>query len=253
MKKWALFLAGALLCLSSAVLLAQTVTIAVGNYPPYTSMNDPQARLAQRLAKEAFALEGIRVIYRYYPWSRCYREAEQGRVDATLPWFHSKRRDRIFLFSKEPLFRVTDVFFHLKSLDFHWKNFADLKRYRLGGTLGYYDTELLEQHGLTLDTVTHEKLNFEKMFLGRIDAYPTSLKVGGYLIHNLFTPSVATRFTYNPKPLDQANVYAMFSRSTTRGLALRNAFDKGLKRLKLSGRYAVIMGGNGSEPPLRKR
>lgn len=221
---------------------AKTITIAVGSWPPFTSHSEPKARIAQQIASAAFALESIRVVYRYYPWSRCYLEAKVGHVDATLPWFFTKKRDHDFLFSKEPLIRVKDVFFHLKKLHFHWRDFADLKKYRLGGTLGYYDTELLEKHGLFVDTVPEEKLNFQKMLWGRIDAYATSLDVGNFIIHTLFSPSVAARFTHSSKPLDEANGFVLFSRRIPNGPALQRAFDQGIQQLRQSGRYQEILG-----------
>lgn len=232
----------ALLLLSTPV-WAQTVTVAVGNWPPYTSEQDPQARIAQQIATEAFALEGVRVIFHYCPWIRCYREAEEGSVDATLPWFHSKKRDKVFLFSSQPLFRIKDVFFHLKGSHFRWEHLDDLKKYRLGGTLGYYDTDFLEAHGLTLDKVSDERLNFKKMLAGRIDAYATSLSVGTFLIHELFTPATAARFTHSPKPLDEKSVFVMFSRKSPKGLLLRRKFDQGFRKLKASGRYNAIFAG----------
>lgn len=223
--------------------LAETITIAVGEWPPYTSEHDPQARIAQNLVSEAFALEGINVAYRYCPWIRCYREAKEGHVDATLPWFYSKKRATAFLFSREPLLRIKDVFFYLKGRDFHWNSIADLKRYRLGGTLGYYDTGFLEASGLTLDVVSSEQLNFRKILRGRIDAYPTSLKVGTYLIHRLFSPAIAARFTHSSKSLDEKRAFVMFPRSAANGFALRRSFDRGLKKLKATGRYDAILDG----------
>lgn len=220
---------------------AETITVAVGNWPPFTSENNPQAGIAQKIATEAFALEGVSVIYHYCPWIRCYREAAKGYVDATLPWIQSKARSKPFIFSEEPLFHIKDVFFYLKENSFHWTSFLDLKRYRLGGTLGYYDTDLLEAHGLTLDTVSNERLNFKKMLVGRIDAYATSLTVGTYLIHHIFDPTTAAQFTYSPKPLAENPVFIMFSRKSHKGIFLRHKFDQGFKKLKASGRYKAII------------
>jgi len=225
----------------SRAVAAETITVAVGEWPPYTSQDNPDARLAQRVATAAFALEGIQVAYRYYPWKRCYVEVKEGRVVATLPWFHSEKRDQTFLFSREPLTHDKEVFFYLKRRNFHWNNFADLKGYRVGATLGYYDTELLEQNGIPLDKVADEKLNFEKMAIGRIDVYATGLAVGNYLIHKLYSPATAALFTHDPKPLHEDNTFVMFSRRAPNAASLRDRFDRGLRALKASGRYAEIL------------
>ena len=110
MKRFLPALLSVLISFSSG-LWARTVTIAVGDWPPYTSTDLPQARLAQTIASEAFALEGIDVVYRYCPWLRCYVEARKGNVDATLPWFRSEKRDKAFIFSQEPLLPITEGVF----------------------------------------------------------------------------------------------------------------------------------------------
>ena len=79
------------------------------------------------------------------------------------------------------------------------------------------------------------------MLRGRIDAYATSLTVGQYLIRKRFSPEVAARFTYNPKPLDNNQAFVMFARNRPDSLPLSRAFDRGLQALKKSGRYAQIL------------
>ncbi len=239
MNKAALCAVALLLSLPRAF-AAETVTIAVGEWPPYTSKQDPNARIAQQIASAAFAQQGIQVKYAYYPWKRCYAEVRAGHVAATLPWFRSGKRDKAFLFSQEPLTHNREVFFYLKPLHFHWGNYGNLKQYRIGATLGYYDTDLLAQQGLPLDKVSDERLNFEKMLVGRIDIYATGRDVGTYLINTLFPPATAARFTYDPKPLHEANTFVMFSRKRSDSLSLRDRFDRGLRALKASGRYDAI-------------
>lgn len=240
MKKTATLIGVVLLFLYRPV-TAETVTIAVGEWPPYTSQVNPSAQLAQKVVTAAFLLEGVHVEYRYYPWKRAYVEVMQGHVDATFPWYRSKARSEAFLFNHEPLLHGQEVFFHLKSLDFHWNSFDDLKQYRVGGTLGFFDTSLLEQHGVTVDKVSSEEQNFEKMLRGRLDVYATTREVGYYLIHKLFSPAQAALFTHDPKPLHEADAFVMFSRKIPQSEALISTLDRGLRRLKASGRYGEIL------------
>ena len=222
---------------------AETVSVAVGDWPPYTSEHDPNGKIAQTLVSSAFALEGVEVVYHYYPWKRCSAEVESGRVAATLPWYRNEDRMKRFLFNTEPLFDDQEVFFYLKGLNFHWDKIQDLKPYRVGGTIGYYDTDLLEKHGIAVDKVDYEKLNFEKMLAGRIDVYPTTIDVGYYLISKMFPPAKAKLFTYDPKPLHSASLFVMFSRKAPEAGALIEKLDRGLRKLKANGRYAEIMQG----------
>ncbi|WP_097461469.1 substrate-binding periplasmic protein [Mangrovitalea sediminis] len=240
MKKTATLIGVVLLFLYRSV-AAETVTIAVGEWPPYTSQVVPSAQVAQKIVTAAFLLEGVHVEYRYFPWKRAYVEVRQGHVDATFPWYKSKARTEAFLFNHEPLLHGQEVFFHLKTLDFRWRGFDDLKRYRVGGTLGFFDTSLLEQHGVAVDKVSSEEQNFEKMLRGRVDVYATTREVGYYLIHKLFSPTQAALFTHDPTPLHEADAFVMFSREIPQSEALISKLDRGLRMLKASGRYGEIL------------
>ena len=230
------------LALSAAPVFAvDTVRLAVGEWVPYTSEVHPEGRMLQTVVTEAFKLEGVSVVYGYFPWKRSYIQAEMGEYDGTFPWNKTPERVKAFHFPKLSLVKDESVFFHLKSTPFDWQTLQDLKKFRVGVTLGYKEEISFKEQGILAEVVPTEELNFRKMLLGRIDVYQTSKSVGYSTINAMFSPEEAKLFTHHPKPVSQGEYFVLFSKKTPRGQELAAKFDEGLKKLKASGAYAKIM------------
>jgi len=218
------------------------IVLAIGEWPPYTSASlNKKDKIAEMIVKEAFNLEGVEVKYEYFPWKRAYVSVLRGDYAGTFPWIKTKEREQQFFLSKEPILKNKEVFFHLKSLDFDWNTFDDLKKYSIGGTLGYYQAEFLESKGLKIEFVTREELNFKKLLKKRIDTSTSTLIVGYNIINKLFPPQVSHLFTHHPKPLLTYSMHMLISKKNPNGKKLIEVFDRGLKRLKSTGRYSEIL------------
>ena len=227
--------------LSTTAFANEVVKLAIGEWAPYTSSTDPNGKIAETIVKEAFQLENIDIELSYYPWKRSYMLANTGKSDGTFPWTMSDKRATDFIISKEPIIQTKTVFFHLKSLDFDWNNYEDLKKYKIGGTLGYLDIEILEKQGLKIDVVSKEFLNYKKILAGRIDIYPGTFIVGYDMIYKEFAPEKAALFTNHPKSLREKPMYLFISKNIDNGQELADKFDSGMKKLKESGRYDEII------------
>lgn len=219
----------------------ETITLAIGDWPPYTSEKNMNAKIAEAIVSEVFKLENIDVIYRYHPWKRSYKMVKYGKYVGTFPWSYKKYREGEVIFCKEPLFKSKTVFFHLKSLDFKWETFDDLKKYKIGGVLGFSSVNLLDSKGIKLQLVTKETLNFKKLLIKRIDICPTTFMVGYATINDLYKPDKAALFTNNPKPLSEENMFLLISKKIPNGQQIADSFDIGLKKLKDSGKYDEII------------
>ncbi|WP_191599937.1 substrate-binding periplasmic protein [Marinomonas algicola] len=225
----------------SALMAKNTVTFYIGEWPPYTSEDHTKEYLAEVLVEESFHNQGYSVRFEYHPWKRGFSSVNLGNVDGTFPWYKTQQREKQFILSKEALFREKQVFFHLKSTDFQWETYDDLKAYQVGGTVGYYDTTLLEENGVNVFVTTDERFNFKMLMAGRIDAYPSGSLVGYEVIKSLFSPEEATLFTTHPKVIKEGGMHVLFSKQTQDGQELADAFDRGIRRLKASGRYKEIL------------
>ncbi|MBF0203500.1 MAG: transporter substrate-binding domain-containing protein [Desulfamplus sp.] len=230
---------GSLTC--STVFANKTVKLAIGDWAPYTSETDPKGKLLEEVVTEAFKAEGIDVQYAYFPWKRSYVNAEKGQYDGTFPWNKTPEREEAFYTHKISLIKDDGVYFHLKSKPFDWNTIEDLKKYKVGVTIGYKQEELYKQNGITADTVPEEAMNFKKMLAGRIDIYQTSKVVGYSTINSLFSPDDAAKFTNHPKAVETDEYYILFSKKTPDGKELGDKFDEGMKKIKDSGVYDKIL------------
>ena len=240
MKKVALFLLLATI-VSSDVLANDTVKLAIGDWEPYTSATDEKSKLLEKVVTEAFKLESVDVPYDYFPWKRSYINAKEGMFAGTFPWAKTKEHENDFYIHKIPLIIDEGVYFHLKSKPFDWNTIEDLKKYKVGVTIGYKEESLYKEKGIFAEAVTSEDLNFKKILAGRIDVYQTSKIVGYTTINKLFSPDVAKQFTNHPKPAVKNEFFILFSKNIPNGQVLADKFDSGLAKLKESGVYDKIV------------
>lgn len=234
-----LLLTGAHTSLSSG---NEVVTFAIGEYPPYTSALNPDARVLENLVTAVFKEQSINVEYKHYPWKRSIALARNGDVDGTFPWPKTSDRLRDFHFSDEAVYQDQLVFWHLRSTPFDWNIAEDLREYKFGVTVGYTRThEFLKSLGIKVDTAVSEVSNFKKLLAGRIDVYRTSRVVGTFHVDNLFGAASRRRFVFHPKISDNSDFFLLFSRKTDRGKQLKKEYSMGLKKLKESGRYQDLI------------
>jgi len=230
-----------LLLVSINLFANESIVLFIGEWAPYTSQKDDKGKISEIIVTEAFKLENIDVQYEYYPWKRSYRSVKEGMAVGTFPWYYSEQKEKDFIVTKEFLIRTKTVFFHLKSLKFHWESYEDLKKYAVGGTIGYTGTALLKDKGLQVQLVPREELNYKKMIKHRIDITASSIVVGVQLINKLFSKQERTLFTYHPKALFDSKMYMLISKKIPNAQKLADSFDKGLKKLKDSGEYDRII------------
>jgi len=228
-------------CLSINLFAHETINLLTGEWPPYTSKIEMKGKMAEVIVREAFKLEGVDVKYEYYPWKRSYRSAKEGLATGTFPWYKSEQREEDFIVTKESLLKVKNVFFHLKSLDFQWKSYEDLKKYSIGGTIGYTDAALLQSKGLDVQLVPREELNLKKLLKHRMDITPSSIATAYYFINKLFTKEERSLFTYHPRAIFDSEMYMLISKNIPDAQELADSFDQGLRKLKKSGRYDQII------------
>ncbi|MES2317961.1 MAG: transporter substrate-binding domain-containing protein [Pseudomonadota bacterium] len=237
--KLLLFLA---LSLGATCARADDITLTNGEWLPYQSEHLPHYGVLSRIVSEAFALEGVTVHYVFRPWPRALAEAQQGRAQGAIVWGQGSpgsSRNRNFHFS-DLVFEDKSVYFHRKDFPFTWTTRNDLAKYRLGGVAGYeYSFEQVP--GVRIDRAATDELCLRKLLAGRFDIFPSSLDVGRYILRTRFSAEDAARFTWNPGANITTRYYLLLPRSLASSPHYLTVFNKGLKRLKDSGRYAEYL------------
>jgi polar amino acid transport system substrate-binding protein len=214
------------------------VTLTNGEWLPYMSEHASHQGAVSRIVREAFALEGVQVKYVFRPWKRALVEAERGEVNGSIIWSTGatgSERERLFLFS-DVVIEGSTVFFHLKNVAFDWNTYADLEHVSIGGTAGY--EYLFEGPNIKIDRAVSDEVNFHKLLAGRFTVFPSDLYGGLAVLKGHFKPDEVARVTYHPKPYDVTRYHLIMSRKVKENAHYLELFNRGLKRLRESGKYA---------------
>ena len=177
----ALTLSGAVLAQSGA----PTVSICADPDPPPSIywVRDAQGQKTSTLTgfgvdllNEAFGRIGLRVRWVAYPWARCLREAEEGRIDFAYGAYYSAERALRLAYSV-PLRALTPQVFYLRSRPLAVHSKADLKQHTGCGLTGAsYAHYGLAPEALDLGVNTYSKL-VAKLKAGRCDFFVEELEV----------------------------------------------------------------------------
>lgn len=149
-------------------------------------------------------------------------------------------------YSDTPLGDASVVFFHRKNDVFDWTMVDDLKGHRIGVMQGYSSAEIFEQlkqegAPLTLEYASTEFQNLKKLMTDRIDIFPAVKTVTMKILHDKFTTEDIALLTTHPVPWAKQELHVIFSKNIHRTEHLHQAFERGLKTLKESGRYEQMM------------
>jgi len=244
MKKLTLF-SLVIICLSmvSNVYGAEPVIkISTGEWAPFISIKLKNYGFVTHIVSEAFAIEGVKVDYKFCPWPRAMNFTKMGVTHASSAWYWNEERSKDFIFS-EPLFIEQQVFFHLKSEPFDWKQISDLKGKRIGGMIGYFYGEEFKKAEdsklIQIERISSDELNFKKLLAGRIHIVVTSLFVGTDLLRNKFSKEQMSKITYHPKSANDGPLHLIFGKNA-KGQEWRAIFNRGLGKLKSNGQLDQI-------------
>ncbi len=71
---------------STSIWAEETIRITNGEWPPSFSKDLKHGGVTSHVVPEAFALEGIKVEYGWFPWKRGLIMAKEGKWDAAIGW-----------------------------------------------------------------------------------------------------------------------------------------------------------------------
>lgn len=196
---------------------AGRISIATGDYPPFTDAAAPDGGLVNAVVAAIAEAAGLQAAFDYMPWARALEVTRQGDYAATSFWYQSDERAADFI-HVGPIIEDRLVLFHLRDTVVpDWTVLTDLAGLRIGAVTGYTYTadfwDLAEAGALTVDVAHSDLANFRKMLTGRIDVYPMSLAAGITLLETRFSPEERARITTHPVPLSETQGYLLVSRA----------------------------------------
>lgn len=235
---------GFLLAMTGLISRAETIEIAVFEYPPFLAEKAIDHGLEPAIVTAAFKQVNIGVKYTFFPAARALTVAAKGDFHATLGWVKTDERERDFYYS-DPIAEAPLVFFHLKSVPFDWKTYDDLQGVLIGTVNKYnYGAEFdaaLKAGKIQVDEAGRDESNFRKLLLGRNTVTPVNLYVGYNLIYKNFDAATADLFTNHPLPLKISVHHVLFPKALKESNSRSMALNQGLQKIKASGEYKKIL------------
>ncbi len=208
------------------------------DWPPTLGKDLKHGGYANHMVKLSFETQGIKTKFLFLPWKRTIELTREGKYHLTNFWFCTERRKKDFLCGNA-IMDSNYYFFHLKSTKFDWKNCNDLKKYKIGLTLGYSYTDefvkMIKDGELKGEWVAKDEQNFAKLLSGRIDIFPNDELVGRYQLRRDFSPEQVGRITYHPKPLVVRSGHPLFPKSRSDSKKLLKLYNKGLEIITANG------------------
>ncbi|MAD89916.1 MAG: hypothetical protein CMK64_09455 [Pseudoalteromonas sp.] len=235
--------------LLSGACYAKQLTIAIGEYPPFSGKKLEQQGIVPRIIRAAFASEGYMVKFVFMPWGRSFKAAKSGRYDAAAYWFCTPKRKQDFYCSEPLYYEATYFYFNKRKPLETWSSLEDLQGFNIGATTGYSYTaqfwQLAKQKKLKVDSVTSDLQNLKKLVKGRIDLFPMATIPASHLIKQHFSREEAEQIAFNSKPLLTQSSHLLFLKKNANSKHLLASFNRGLENIKRSGLYEVIVNSAG--------
>jgi polar amino acid transport system substrate-binding protein len=233
------------LFLLTTALSAQTkvVKITNGEWPPYLSEKLMHYGAASFIVTESFKIEGYKVKYGFFPWSRSLELVKQPVWDASAVWLYSEERGKDFIYS-DPVINSEYVFFHLKDYSFKWNSINDLKGISIGGTEKYFYGDEFENaekaKEITVYRIASDELNFNLLLKKRIQIFPIDKNVGYHTIQRSLTEEQVAQITHHPKLIFTKPLYLIMPKDRENSKVLMDIFNSGLKKFKNKVHYQKI-------------
>jgi len=226
-----------------AVADSPSIVLASDPWCPHTCPADSaRPGYMVEVAREAFALSGITVIYRTISWSRAMSDVLEGRIDGVLATSASRA---VELDLPQEGFGRNYYAFAVRNDD-PWTlaGLDSLEDRTLGIVQGYSYTPALDpwmaQHRDQIQALGGENAldrNLRKLVAGRID---TVIEDEAVLTYRLKNWPDAKRIRLAGR-IESGALYIAFSRRGGRGRDLAHRFDSGVRALRASGELDRIL------------
>lgn len=246
-----------LFVLSAGMSIAEVVTLASSDYPPYSGADLQNNGALIEIVTAAFREEGYLVNVVFLPWKRSLIMTIEGKYDGIVPIAWQEQREKALLFSSPLAPYKLSLIRRVGSSVSEEVTMRDLMKYKIGVGRGYIIPPALEhvKDKLNLIEVTAYEQGLRMLMAGRIDLMLAESEVVRNLIGTKYP-----EFSGKLGPVKSVNFaskyqYVGFSKKKIGAEKLLGAFDRGLNKAVAAGivdsileRYGIR--NNGSHPPL---
>ncbi len=211
------------------------------DYPPFTDQGLFQGGMATALVRSAFEKGGYPVKeISWLPWTRGYTLTKRGAFHATFPYGLTKERAAFFLYS-DPFLSVKLYAWSLSGDTNLYETEEDFRGKAYCNPHGYADfgivENLMDRNQLRRETPGRMEQCFKMLRLKRIDFVYAAHSQAVDALGRSRIPMDAVR---RSKPLSKMPHHVIVAKDLPRATEIIEAFNKGLKMLRVSGRYEAL-------------
>jgi polar amino acid transport system substrate-binding protein len=209
--------------------------LVTGEWPPFTSKQMDGKGFFTELVTAIMAEMKLKPHYQFLPWKRCESRIVKGSAWGAFPYSKNEARSKKYNFSDTVAYSTT-VFFYYKPRmkHFAYSRIEDLKKYKIGGVLGYFYQEEFDKEKLNVEYVTTDEQNIKKLFVERFDITPINELVGWQLVKKLY-PDKINEFATAKKFYNDTDLRVMVYRKYPDSDLLLKRFNEGLQLIKSKG------------------
>lgn len=234
-----LFVIGLLLAAGSPA-AAETITVATGEWPPFSGEKLEGYGLHSKIIDTIFKEMGHEVRFRFMPWKRVYELTKKGDYVATFTWSKIPERQKEMLYPENELALSKEVGFYKKSrfpngLDIKTLDDIKAQKLRVVGITSYWYEKPLREKGIKANLVSTSDLAWKMLNGDRADLLIENSDVGRAESQVILGAGKDRMFT-TTSPLKTQQMYLIFSKHHPRGPELLRAYDESVARLKAAGR-----------------
>lgn len=224
---------------ASTSVLAETITLATGEWPPFMGKDIDGHGLHSKMLKTVFAEMGHEVDIKFMPWKRVYELTKKGDYVAAFSWLKTPARQKEMLFPENELALSREVGFYKKSKfpnGLAIKSIDDIKKQNLKvvGISAYWYEEPIKAKGIKANFVSNADLAWKMMAGGRGDLMIANANVGTMESQSFLGQGKDKEFGMTA-PIKIQPLYVIFSKNHPRGKELIQAYDAAISRLKAAG------------------
>lgn len=218
----------------------ESLRLASGEWPPYSSSTMPNGGDAEQVIRLVFAQAGYEVSFDRLSWKRGYEVARRGKLDGTILWSRSAERERDFAFTV-PVVQSDVVFFHRLAAPPRDLAPEQWHAYRLGYPDGYgYEihpafARVAQAIGHRLVPIYDDANGLQALLRDRLDAYPVDRRVGLYLLAQIDREQWRSVVGFDSPPIAIEPLCVLISRQRKDSAEVVRRFNASLAELRAQG------------------
>ncbi|MBF0297598.1 MAG: transporter substrate-binding domain-containing protein [Oligoflexia bacterium] len=217
------------------------ISLAANESPPLASSElGSNKGLLVDIITDAFKEMGCTIEVTFLPWMRGEKMLNAGKIWGLFPAYKTSTREKSYLFSDE-IIKTKNYFYYFKQPKLtRFTVLQELKKFKIGGTLGYFYIPLFKDAGLDVEYARSDLNNLHKLHKGRIDFFLLNEFSARYLLRSNFRSS-AYLFGRLENNYLENEIKIMISKNYKNSTEILAIFNEGLSKLKAKPSFKNIL------------